>query len=174
MTIAVGMEQIAVSRDASETLVCYGLGSCICVAMHDPIRRIGGMAHVVLPAPFLPGSEGSPGKYATTAIPALLGAMEAEGASRQRIVCCIAGGASVLKIGVFAPGQDIGSRNAQAVREALQRAGLAIAQEEVGGSHGRTAYLHVGTGAFVVTSVRRDASSGTAGGTARQTGSERR
>ena len=61
--LVVGLGEMKVSRGADDVLVCLGLGSCVALCYHDPVAKVGAMAHIVLP-----GSEGrapgSPGKFA--------------------------------------------------------------------------------------------------------------
>ena len=47
-TIKVGMAdlRVCVSPDAVTTL---GLGSCVGIAIRDPVTKIGGLAHIMLP-----------------------------------------------------------------------------------------------------------------------------
>lgn len=172
----VGMGQIVVSQNPNDVLVCLGLGSCVCVALYDPLRRIGAMAHVVLPGGDGVRSPSDPGKYADTAVPALLEALADAGASPARLLCYIAGGASVLKTLAAAQGESIGSRNIAAVRRALSAAGIAITAEYVGGSKGRSAHLHIGTGVFAVTVGARTQEAGRGGDAAQswQSARERR
>ena len=46
------------------------LGSCVGVVLYDRTARLGGLAHIVLPKAH--GTVDHPGKYADTAIPALI------------------------------------------------------------------------------------------------------
>lgn len=152
--ISVGLGQLAASCDAGMTLSALGLGSCIALAAHDPVRRVAGMVHVMLPASTIATHPGPPGKYADTAVPALVAAMERLGADRARLVCKMAGGAQM-----FASGGgllNIGARNAIAVRAALTQVGLRLTAADTGGSAGRTLELHVATGLVRVRSVRRE------------------
>jgi len=149
----VRMGDMAVARDG-EVLAAIGLGSCIALALADPERRVAGLAHVMLPEP-ASGREGGPGRFATTAVPALLEELLRAGASRDRIVAKIAGGASMFR--GLSPGGvgAIGERNAEATRRALERLGIPLAGEDVGGNWGRTVHLQ-GDGTYVVSNVLRD------------------
>ena len=40
-------------------LITLGLGSCVAILLHDPLARVGGMAHVLLPSRSLSRSEES-------------------------------------------------------------------------------------------------------------------
>lgn len=144
--IAVGIGQLAISKDGGEVLIAYGLGSCIGVSVHDPGSGVCGLVHVLLPA-----SEGKtpqpnePARFADTGIDALLKGLLAAGASRSRVVLKLAGGAAVLGPG-NAEKFKIGERNAEAIRERLKLHGLRAAREDLGGTRGRTLEVHVATG----------------------------
>jgi len=90
-TVMVGLGEVKTSQDPAEVLTCLGLGSCVGVGMHDPVAKVAGMAHIVLPS-----SDGRPnkigGKYADTAIPMLLEMMLKRGSIKSRITIKIAGG----------------------------------------------------------------------------------
>lgn len=148
---AVGLGELRVAT--SGELIAYSLGSCVAVCLYDPIAKVAGMAHVVLPAAS-PGPIGAqPGKFADTAVPALLEAMAEGGAERYRLIARIVGGAAVLDLGgAGLPG--IGQRNVAAVKAALQAVRLPLRAELTGGNQGRTARLDVATGRLLVRSVR--------------------
>lgn len=151
--------QVAQARVAvrGEILVALGLGSCIAILLHDPRSRIAGMAHVLLPSPRSGASTANPAnpaKFASSAVPALLGEMEAAGAERGRITARLAGGASMFGA-LLSPGVvNTGERNVEAARCALAEARIAIVAEEVGGEHGRSVYLDPVDGSVRVTSYQ--------------------
>lgn len=135
-----------------EVLSAVGLGSCVAVMLHDPVRGVAGMAHVLLPDTTLTRDTGRPGKCANSAIPHLVELMQAAGAGRA-LVARIAGGAAMFA--ALAPGGvNMGERNAEAVRNALATAGIPVVGEDVGGEHGRSVYFHVATGVVEVISLR--------------------
>ena len=69
-----------------------GLGSCVGLTLYDPVTKIGGMAHVMLPSSAI-AREGrlNLAKYADTALPILLNQMRNLGASPARMVAKMAG-----------------------------------------------------------------------------------
>lgn len=151
---AVRMGELAVAR-SDEVLAAVGLGSCIGVALVDPEAHVAGLAHVLLPEP-ASGREGAAGRYATTAVPALLQEVVAAGATRERLVAKIAGGSSMFS-GLSASGVGaVGERNAAAVRRALDTLGIPVVGEDIGGTWGRTVHLQASDGAYIVSNVRRD------------------
>lgn len=132
-------------------LIAYSLGSCVAICLYDPVSRAAAMAHVVLPAAPASGPGATPGKFADTAVPALVEALLGDGASPTRLHCWLAGGAAVLCLGGSLP--NIGQRNAEAARAALARARIPVRGEALGGHRGRTVRLLAGTGRVLVRTV---------------------
>lgn len=141
MEVPVRIGELAtVPASAPARLVTVGLGSCVGVAMIDLRGGHVALAHVFLPEPPPSGPrEGAGvGTYASTAVPALVESLHAAASadrSRPRLVAVIAGGARMFG---SRPGQDVGERNLAAVRAALQKAGVEVVAEDVGGATGRT------------------------------------
>lgn len=146
--ISVGLGRLEASGAPGQVLTALGLGSCIGLMMIDPAARVGGLAHVMLPA--VRGDASLPGKFADTAPPALLAAVEALGARRHRLIIKIAGGAQMFSSGSGARTLNVGERNEAAVREALAKLGLSVAAADTGGTRGRTVRLDVTTGRTTV------------------------
>jgi chemotaxis protein CheD len=135
----VRMGELAVSSRTGDELVAIGLGSCIGRAMIDRDAGVAGLAHVVLPE-----SQGKPGpaaKFADLAVPEMVAKLVAAGATERRLEALMIGGARMFSVG---ESMDIGFRNAEAVRAALQQAGVRLSIEEVGGNRGRTARIVLG------------------------------
>jgi chemotaxis protein CheD len=145
--VVVGISEARVSSDSGASLVTYALGSCVAIAIYDPVVRVGGLLHVMLPDSALDRDNGAsrPFTFADTGIPLLLRRAVAAGAESRRLVVRIAGGARVMGDGGLF---NIGERNTVAVRKTLSRAGLMIASEAVGGVRSRTVRLDVGSGKF--------------------------
>jgi chemotaxis protein CheD len=143
---------IAVTN-AGETLVALGLGSCVAVLLHDPVARVGGLAHVLLPSRSLSRDRGNPARAADTAIPTLAAKMLEYGASPQRIVARMVGGASMFADLLAAGTVHIGERNVVACRLALRKEGIPIIAEAVGGKGSRSVWFDVGHGTVTVRSV---------------------
>ncbi len=150
--ISVGMAEIKITK-APHRLVTTGLGSCIGLCVYDPVSKIGGMAHIVLPRVTSLGDGDSGGKYAVTAIPLLVENMLKFGANRYRLAAKMAGGAEMFSF----PGQNsvlkIGERNAETIREILDDAGIPLLSQEVGGSFGRTIEFNTENGKLWVRTI---------------------
>ena len=151
-TIVVGLGEMKVTKDPSSILTCLGLGSCIGVSAYDPVAKVGGMAHIVLPS-----SEGRnvkrSAKYADMAISMLFEAMAEEGAHKVRTVIKLVGGAELST----APGMDnafkIGERNQEMVKLNLVKEGANWVAEDLGGNHGRTVRMYANSGRVVVSAA---------------------
>jgi len=138
----------------ADRLVTLGLGSCVAAVLWDPVARVGGLAHVLLPSLTLARDQSNPAKFAETAIPLLIEQMTALGAAPARMSARLVGGAAMFA-NITAPGvAQMGERNAQAVRDALQAARVPVTAEDTGGSYGRSVYFDVATGRLEVRSVQ--------------------
>jgi len=139
----VRMGELAVSSAGGDGLVSLGLGSCIGLVLLDRRAAVAGLAHVVLPT--AEGREpGTPGKFADTAVDALLGAMEPLGARRPFLEAVLVGGARMFS-GASA-GLDVGQRNDVAVRQELARVHIPVTGADTGGSKGRTVRVAADSG----------------------------
>jgi chemotaxis protein CheD len=144
-TVVVGISDCKVTKDSDSVLVTYALGSCIAVTLYDPIAKVGGMLHYMLPESAIDRAkaEQNPFMFADTGIARLLAAVTASGGVPKRMLVRLAGGAQVLDSqGVF----QIGKRNCLAARKILWKAGVLITAEAVGGEVSRTIRLEVATG----------------------------
>lgn len=149
--VAVGIGEFRASKNPQELLVAYGLGSCVGIAVYDPETGVGGLAHVMLPNSAEALSQRPLGKFADLAVPMLLEEIAKLGGRPRRLAGKIAGGAQMLAAaGLSTNGFNIGERNVQAVKAALDRHGIPLLRADTGGSRGRTMALHVATGKTTV------------------------
>jgi chemotaxis protein CheD len=135
------------------TLVTIGLGSCVAVALYDPQTRVGGLAHVMLPDPTSARHPFPIGRFGTTAVPALLEAMERVGASRSRVTARLVGGAAMFANVLSTAARSLGNRNVDAVRKSIEDLGIPVVGEDVGADYGRTVYFHTDDGRVRVNSI---------------------
>ncbi len=146
ISIPVRMGELAVSRRAGDMLVASGIGSCVAVAVVDRLAGVGALAHVMLPtAPDSWAISGRPtyaARYANTAIPALVAALERAGGRRICSRAYLAGGGQMFS-GSIASTLDIPERNISAVRRALEQAGINVHGDETGGSSSRSMQLAI-------------------------------
>ncbi len=146
LTIVVNMSDARVSADPRAILATYSLGSCIAVALYDPVARVGGLLHCQLPSSTLDPERAkqNPMMFADSGMQAILEELTALGAQTKRLKVKLAGAAQMLDDGgVF----NIGRRNHAAIRKLLWQHGLFIDGEDVGGSKPRNVYLSLSDGA---------------------------
>ncbi len=110
------------------------LGSCVGICIYDRIKKIGGLAHILLPNWV---KDGVKEKYADTAVPLLIAQLLKMGCTREFMSAKIAGGASMFKFQSNMALGQIGQRNVEMSRQALQEKGIPIVAEDVGGNVGR-------------------------------------
>lgn len=138
---------------APGVLMTVGLGSCVAILLYDPIARVAGLAHILLPSPALARRDATPGRFPQTAVPRTLELMAELGASPRRVTARLVGGASMFA-SLAAPGTiQMGERNLVACRQVLSLQGIALTGEATGGDYGRTVRLWAADGRIEVTSV---------------------
>ena len=148
-TIVVGVADCKVSANPDSRLVTYALGSCIAVAIHDPVARVAGLLHFMLPESNGDPDKGAnaPYRYADSGTPLLFREAYRHGAEKKRLVVKLVGGAAVFDDrGIF----NIGKRNLAAVKKILWKAGVMVQAEDVGGNQSRTVRMDVDTGRLVI------------------------
>lgn len=130
---------------APNKLRTAGLGSCVGVILYDVRLHIAAMAHVMLPDSEIARKHQTieVGKYADTAIDALVASLKQAGASR--IQAKMAGGAQMFQFKYENAAMRIGERNAEAVRLALKAHRIPLVAEDCGGNNGRTIEFDVAT-----------------------------
>jgi len=142
----VGVPGMAVSNDPDDVLITYALGSCLGITAHDPVARVGGLLHVMLPtsAGAPEKAEATPWMFVDTGVPRLFDECCRAGAQKGRLVVKVAGGAASQT-----EGEDhfqIGRRNFLALRQLLWRESVLLRAHDVGGNQSRTMALEIGTG----------------------------
>ena len=149
MAIAIGVADLAVSSKAEETLITYSLGSCIAVITYDPVARVGGILHYMLPEATMDMDKAKkrPAMFADSGIPMLFKQSYQLGATKKNTIVKVAGGSQIMdENGVF----NIGKRNYLSMRKIFWRNNVLVAAEHVGGSVNRTVRLEVATGRVIV------------------------
>lgn len=147
--VVVGIADLALTADPGSTLVTYALGSCIGVTIFDPVSRVGGMLHFMLPQSTLSPEKAktSPCMFADAGIPLLFTRAYELGARKERMIVCAAGGAEILADeGHF----KIGSRNRTMLRKLFWKNSVLVASEDTGGTHSRTLTLRLADGQVTV------------------------
>lgn len=151
--IILGLGQMRASREEELVLISLGLGSCVAICAYDPISKVGGMAHMVLPRSSDGRSNEPNPKFVDCAIPMLLEEMKELGALKSRLIVKIVGGAEMMKAQSPNGTLNIGPQNVQAVETLLEELSLPLRSADIGGTHGRTARLYLDSGKLLVSAV---------------------
>ncbi len=149
--IKVGMADLNICK-SPDVITTLGLGSCIGIAIYDPVTKIGGLAHIMLPDSTQIRNNSNIAKFADTGIQELVNRMIRAGASRSRMVAKIAGGAKMFEVTGGAIG-NIGDKNALASKKKLKELGIRLIAQDTGLNYGRTVELHCDTGEYYIKSV---------------------
>ncbi len=153
--IKVGMADlnVCVSPDAITTL---GLGSCVGIVLYDPIKRIAGMVHIMLPDSTKILNNQNKAKFADTGIDLLIKRMTDIGADRKVLIAKIAGGAQMFAFSNNSDMMRIGERNVEATKLKLAQLGISIRAEDTGANYGRTIEFYPENGSLLIKSVGKE------------------
>ncbi len=150
--IKVGMADLNVAS-APNALTTLGLGSCVGIVLYDPIVKVAGMVHVMLPDSTKIRNNENVAKFADTGIDALINKLSHQGANKNRLVSKIAGGAQMFAFNSNNDMLRIGERNVEATKQKLKELGIRILAEDTGYDYGRTIEFYPATGELYIKSV---------------------
>lgn len=136
-----------------DCITTLGLGSCVGVVVYDPVRKISGMVHIMLPDSTKIKNNENMAKFADTGIDELIKYLIKAGASRASLVSKIAGGAQMFAFNSNNDMLRIGDRNVEAVKEKLKRLRIPILAEDTGLNYGRTIEFNPETAELLIKSV---------------------
>ncbi|MCK5679679.1 chemotaxis protein CheD [bacterium] len=143
--VTVGIADLKVSKDPGDTLVTYSLGSCIGLAIYDPVVKVGGLLHYMLPDSSINKDKAAknPAMFANKGIPLLFKECYSLGADKKRMIIKVAGGSQIMDdAGTF----NIGKRNYAILRKMFWKNNVMIDNEDIGGNCNRTMYMEIGDG----------------------------
>ncbi len=149
--LIVGISDLKVSKSPDDVLVTFALGSCIAVAIYDPLIKAGGLLHYMLPDSTLDPqkAQSQPGMFADTGIPLLFKSCYRLGGEKKRMIVKVAGGASILDDANFF---RIGQKNITALRKIFWKNNVMIDAEDTGSNCNRTVRLNLANGKFSIRS----------------------
>lgn len=146
--VTIGLAEMKVIRPP-QSIVTYGLGSCIGLVLYDKVTKIAGMVHIVLPNYNKDMPNVNIAKCADTAVAALLTSMLKEGAKRASIIAKMAGGAHMFKT-ANNPLLMVGEKNVMVTKQMLKKLAIPLVAEDVLGNNGRTVEFFPATGDFTI------------------------
>ena len=122
--------EFTVSDDPQAVLTTL-LGSCVAACIRDPVARVGGMNHFLLPGGEV-GSQKESERLGVHLMELLLNGLMRQGAHRDRLEAKVFGGARMMS-GL----SDIGAKNAEFAKRFLAYEGVKIISGDTGGQQGR-------------------------------------
>lgn len=108
------------------------LGSCVAACLHDPVTRVGGMNHFLLPGGDGEGEPAGGVRYGVHAMELLVNGLLRAGARRDRLEARLFGGARMLE-GLT----DVGHQNADFAERFLRQEHIALSGASLRGERGR-------------------------------------
>ena len=143
--LVVGVADMVASNDGNAELVTYSLGSCLGVTVYDPLKKVGGLLHLMLPDSRIDPKKAvsSPFMFVDTGVPRLFKTVFHLGGERFRVIVKVAGGAQFLdEQRTF----NIGGRNILAFNDMISRNGMVVHARDTGGFNSRTLRFDLATG----------------------------
>lgn len=151
--IKVGMADFKACREP-DRLTTLGLGSCVGIALYDPVTKISGLAHIMLPDSTQIRNNSNLAKFADTGIRELIRLMIQMGASKVRMTAKIAGGAQMFAVKTEnSDFMRVGERNVEAVKKVLAAENIRIIAEDTGLNYGRTVEFDSTNGVYTIKAV---------------------
>jgi len=150
--IKVGMADLKLCK-APNAVTTLGLGSCVGVAIRDPITKVGGLAHIMLPDSKIMQNNVNIPKFADTGVNELVRLIVANGGTRSRLVAKIAGGAQMFAFSSKNELTSVGERNVEAVKKVLGELKILILAQDTGLNFGRTVEFYPETGDYIIKAV---------------------
>lgn len=153
--IKVGMADLNVCTPP-DRITTLGLGSCVGIVLYDPISKVSGLAHIMLPDSTKIKNNENKAKFADTGIDTLIMEMLKKGANRRNLVSKIAGGAQMFEFSSNSDMLRIGLRNIEATKIKLKELNIRILAEDVGENYGRTIIFYPDTGDLHIKAIGKE------------------
>jgi chemotaxis protein CheD len=137
----------------SDEMFATILGSCVSACVHDPVTKIGGMNHFLLPRD---GDESATiadhaaARYGVYAMEMLINSMLKAGGQKSRFEFKIFGGGNVLNNST-----KIGSKNADFIRQFMKDEGFRIVSQDLEGTQPRSIHYYPTTGKVMMRKLQR-------------------
>lgn len=142
--VAIGKIKTGKSPDV---LAVYGIGSCVVVAIYDSRRKVGGLAHIMLPVTCSnsPTNSSELNKYADHGVKKLLDSLLEKGSSKRNLTAQIVGGSKMFSTNSHYE-NNVGCDNIRSVKSILASLEVKLISEDTGGTKGRSVEFDLETG----------------------------
>jgi len=151
--IEVQMADLQIASGPSVLLVTRGLGSCLGITFYDPIKKLGAMAHAMLPDFDKARSKTNPHRFVNSSIHKMVEEFERKGCPRTRIIAKLFGGAHMFSFINTDSVLNVGQKNIEMAQALLKELGIKVVGEEIGGTFGRTIEFDLDDGKVMVKTI---------------------
>ncbi len=139
----------------NDLVITHALGSCLGLMVYDPVAKVGGLLHAMLPLSKINKQKAkeNPFMFVDTGVPVLFKAIYAAGGQKQRLVVKAAGCGNPLgKNEMF----KIGQRNYTLLKKLLWKNGILLESEAIGGTDSRTVYFDISSGIVKISTCGKE------------------
>ncbi len=148
MVHTVRVTEMRLSEAPSDVLCAEGVAASLVICLYDANRRLGAMAHALLPRSprdTEPGPEEA-GRFVGPAVKRLVSLMVKAGCLPSEITAAICGAADTFTFADDDDQDSLGAQNHRAALAALREAGIRVLGEDTGGHMPRGVTLEVAGG----------------------------
>lgn len=136
---------------SDQRVLCTVLGSCVAACVRDPIARVAGMNHFLLPSNTRTTDEPS-ARYGIHAMELLINGLLKRGAQRRRLEVKLFGGGNLMYSQL---NSNVGHTNARFALEFAHNEGLTVANQDLFGNQPRKIWYFPDTGKVLLKRLER-------------------
>lgn len=154
--VRVRMADAAICK-APEKITTIGLGSCIGLVIYDPVSKVCGLLHAMLPDSTKIRNNSNRLKFVDSGIEDMLKQIIQAGGNQKRLVAKLAGGAAMFDFVEENDVTSIGHQNAETAKKMLKQLGIPLLAEDTGKNYGRTVIFDPASGELEIRIVGQQA-----------------
>ncbi len=128
------------------------VGSCVAACLYDPVHRVGGMNHILLPGKADLSKFDAPARYGINAMELLINRIMNLGGKRRFLKAKVFGGGHLLP--AISRENGMGLKNAEFVLEFLRNESIKIVSQDVGGTVSRRIIFHADSGVVFMKRIK--------------------
>jgi len=138
---------------APARLVTRALGSCLGITLYNSVRKLGAMAHPMLPDIDKARMKSNPHRYVNSVIRKMVEDLEKLGITKNNLTAKLFGGAHMFSFITADSILNVGEKNIAMAKAVFEESAVKIVAEEVGGTFGRTIELNLENGKVLVDTI---------------------
>lgn len=151
-TIEVRMGDMQIAS-APSRLVTRALGSCLGITLYNSARKLGAMAHPMLPDIDKARMKANPHRYVNSVIRKMLEDLEKLGIPKNNLTAKLFGGAHMFSFITADSILNVGEKNIAMAKAVFEESAVKITAQEIGGTFGRTIELNLENGKVLVDTI---------------------